>query len=155
MVAPADYIVRKSLLGKRFIKYACPNCSGDLESPIEEAGQNDRCPVCDGVFVVPGELEQRKLRMEAEAAEREAAARRQARIANAAKPIPPPLPVFASAPIDPPTPQFTFAIPSVPDQFACVPHRGGNCWYCGQLALPAFPQCPYCRQLQTMGRNNG
>ncbi|MBI1325406.1 hypothetical protein GC170_19755 [bacterium] len=37
--------------------YDCPFCGSSLRSPVAEIGIEDRCPKCDGEFVVPGEAE--------------------------------------------------------------------------------------------------
>ncbi|MEM7454220.1 MAG: hypothetical protein AAF456_07675 [Planctomycetota bacterium] len=49
-----DYSVKKSLLGRKRVVYRCPGCDEGLRSPLGQAGQQDYCPYCGVVFVVPG-----------------------------------------------------------------------------------------------------
>jgi hypothetical protein len=52
-----DYRVEKASKGKRVVAYACPRCHEALRSPLEDAGNKDKCPVCQNELVVPGEAE--------------------------------------------------------------------------------------------------
>ncbi len=48
------YEIKKSLMGNENVAYHCPNCHTDLESKLEEAGTQDKCPKCSRTFRVPG-----------------------------------------------------------------------------------------------------
>jgi hypothetical protein len=54
MVTAKDYEVKKGWLGGRNVSYPCPHCGERLRSPLTDAGQQDSCPTCNDVFVVPG-----------------------------------------------------------------------------------------------------
>jgi len=48
-----DVKLKKSLLGKHSLAYACPNCGARLTSPVDDAGTQDSCPDCGRPYVVP------------------------------------------------------------------------------------------------------
>jgi uncharacterized Zn finger protein (UPF0148 family) len=56
------YTVKKGLLGKHTVHFACPHCQSDLGSPLVEAGQKTECPLCHKSFVTPGTTELQKRR---------------------------------------------------------------------------------------------
>lgn len=74
----AAYTVRTNLLGRKSVKFSCPGCTADLNSPLSDAGQGDKCPDCMIEFVVPGVAER-------EADEKEAGERRDAQEAEASE----------------------------------------------------------------------
>jgi Zn-finger nucleic acid-binding protein len=43
--------------GSPIVIYPCPNCEGELKSPVADIGTEDACPECQRNFVVPGETE--------------------------------------------------------------------------------------------------
>lgn len=57
-----EYVVKKKLMSGERVHYKCPSCAGELESPLNDAGKPDTCPLCGKAFVVPGqrELENRR-----------------------------------------------------------------------------------------------
>ncbi|QDU33572.1 hypothetical protein KS4_16230 [Poriferisphaera corsica] len=83
----SDYLVKKTLLGKKVVEYVCGHCGAELVSSLDEAGMLDRCPICRGAFHVPGDAvkageelrKQQKIDCEKEAAnKRLSQARKQA-----------------------------------------------------------------------------
>src|SRR5438046_1883572 len=54
------YEVKQHLVGGKTVLYKCGQCAMDLESPLEEAGTQQRCPYCNQSLISPGikELEQ-------------------------------------------------------------------------------------------------
>lgn len=53
--------IRKSLLGKYEVHFACSGCGETTICPISDAGTQQPCPSCGKVQVVPGETEKRKV----------------------------------------------------------------------------------------------
>ena len=51
------YTVKKNLVGQHRVHYRCSGCQGELESPLQEAGQAFKCPVCGVGVVTPGDRE--------------------------------------------------------------------------------------------------
>ncbi|MSR19148.1 MAG: hypothetical protein EXS00_08330 [Phycisphaerales bacterium] len=51
------YIIQKSLTGKITVYYECSACKEGLANPLSKAGESDKCPVCEGVHMVPGVTE--------------------------------------------------------------------------------------------------
>jgi hypothetical protein len=45
---------------KKTVLHNCPTCSTELENPLNDAGQKDKCPKCGDFFVVPGDKELRE-----------------------------------------------------------------------------------------------
>lgn len=43
--------------GSPIVIYSCPNCEGELKSPVADIGNEDVCPECDCTFVVQGNAE--------------------------------------------------------------------------------------------------
>ncbi|HZZ42561.1 MAG TPA: hypothetical protein VFE58_06465 [Tepidisphaeraceae bacterium] len=72
-----NYSVSRGGLGKAKVSYHCPACNDDLKSPIEDAGNKDRCPTCNAELIVPGEAELLRLHTERERLEQEAKAKRE------------------------------------------------------------------------------
>ncbi|MCC6681587.1 MAG: hypothetical protein IT445_11855 [Phycisphaeraceae bacterium] len=60
-----EYTVKHGLLGAKVL-YECDHCHSELESPLKDADQDDKCPYCGHRFKVPGGDE---LRQQEEAAE--------------------------------------------------------------------------------------
>jgi DNA-directed RNA polymerase subunit RPC12/RpoP len=54
--------IRIGIFGNCTIRYACPNCSTRLASPVDDAGGPDTCPDCGKPFVVPGVTERDRIR---------------------------------------------------------------------------------------------
>lgn len=52
-----SYKVEKGSKGRQIVSYQCPNCREPLQSPLEDAGNKERCPTCRQSLVVPGEAE--------------------------------------------------------------------------------------------------
>lgn len=52
-------VKRGKLTGKSTVHFNCGKCGATLEAPLNEAGDNDRCPECQSSFIVPGEAERR------------------------------------------------------------------------------------------------
>ncbi len=55
-----SYRKKKTRWGGRRVIYRCPQCQGDLESALDEAGKEDYCPQCGAAFDVPGHYEKLK-----------------------------------------------------------------------------------------------
>lgn len=70
---PQNAKVKKTLLGKYEVTYACPGCGQNLKNSLDDAGIQDNCPHCEEVFTVPGLSFKQK--MEKEAAEQAEAKR--------------------------------------------------------------------------------
>ena len=51
------YRIKKNRWGGRRVIYRCPQCQGELESALDEAGKEDYCPQCGAAFDVPGRYE--------------------------------------------------------------------------------------------------
>jgi DNA-directed RNA polymerase subunit RPC12/RpoP len=49
-----DYIVEHRPFRGDVVKYRCPHCSDQLESPLSEAGSTQPCPSCYKKLVTPG-----------------------------------------------------------------------------------------------------
>ena len=75
--------VTKSLMGKHRVSFDCPSCHERLRCPLDDAGKDDSCSVCQTLFIVPGkgELEEiRRLeRSEAEAKDKKKKAKTNAK----------------------------------------------------------------------------
>ncbi len=56
----SDYTIKKGALGT-VVQYACPQCRTPLTSHFSQAGEQDTCPDCGAIFVVPGETEKQQL----------------------------------------------------------------------------------------------
>lgn len=54
------YRIKKTRLVGRSLSYRCPQCQGELESAMDEAGKEDYCPQCGSAFEVPGRYEKFK-----------------------------------------------------------------------------------------------
>ncbi|QDT59210.1 hypothetical protein SV7mr_17170 [Stieleria bergensis] len=52
-----QYKIESNPQGKSFVKYRCPRCKCILNSPLADAGKQDKCPDCTQIFVVPGAAE--------------------------------------------------------------------------------------------------
>ncbi len=55
-----SYHIGRSLLSgslKKCVFFHCPACGHELVSPFVDAGQEDACPTCRQIFVIPGEDE--------------------------------------------------------------------------------------------------
>lgn len=61
-----NYKIKKHIHGPS-VHYKCESCNEPLNSPIEEAGNLDRCPTCSHQFEVPGKNERTHLEMERKA----------------------------------------------------------------------------------------
>lgn len=73
-----QYTIRKKLVGGERLHYKCGSCGGDLESPLDDAGRTDVCPLCGHRFKVPGEEELQK--RHAQETKRQAQAQREAQL---------------------------------------------------------------------------
>ena len=75
--------VTKSLMGKYRVSFDCPSCHERLRCPLDDAGKDDSCSVCQTRFIVPGkgELEEIRLleRSEAEAKDKKKKAKTNAK----------------------------------------------------------------------------
>ena len=56
----ASYRTKKMRWSGVRLVYRCPQCQGELESTLGEAGKEDRCPQCGAAFDVPGRYEKLK-----------------------------------------------------------------------------------------------
>ncbi|MGA2442194.1 MAG: hypothetical protein ABSH08_14675 [Tepidisphaeraceae bacterium] len=52
-----QHTIKKTILGKLRVYFICPHCNNELNSPLEEAGQEGNCPMCRMKIVTPGEAE--------------------------------------------------------------------------------------------------
>jgi DNA-directed RNA polymerase subunit RPC12/RpoP len=52
-----NYLVKTNIWQRKVVKYRCPHCEADLESPLKEAGSEQPCPICYRRFKTPGEKE--------------------------------------------------------------------------------------------------
>jgi DNA-directed RNA polymerase subunit RPC12/RpoP len=58
------YAIKKAWFTKKIhVKYGCPHCTERLTSPLLEAGEPERCPVCGFAFWVPGLTDQREYKL--------------------------------------------------------------------------------------------
>ena len=48
------YTVKTTLFGHHKIQYQCPSCTNELESGLNDGGQEDHCPNCGTRYTVPG-----------------------------------------------------------------------------------------------------
>lgn len=64
-----QFELKKTVLGKYAVKFACPQCATRLSAALDQAGSKDTCPDCGEVFVVPGrqKLDQWNLQKQAQA----------------------------------------------------------------------------------------
>lgn len=65
------YKLKKTILGKEVLSYACVKCDSKLSSPLSDAGKVDRCPQCGSQFNVPGREIVKKRREQAAEQERQ------------------------------------------------------------------------------------
>ena len=61
-----EYVIKKSMTGRKRVVYDCPSCNTSLRSLFDNAGQSDYCPSCRATFIVPGYSELKNERAELE-----------------------------------------------------------------------------------------
>lgn len=66
------YEIPKSVISRKpIVTYACPSCSCQLKSSLTEAGKTDTCPDCGTSFVVPGEMDKRRMELAEDRSQRD------------------------------------------------------------------------------------
>lgn len=58
ITTPIKYDIKTAwFTEKKTVSYLCPKCQEQLKNKLQDAGQEDRCPICHHKFVVPGQKE--------------------------------------------------------------------------------------------------
>jgi|GEM_PF-2215199 len=109
----ASYRTKKMRWSGVRLVYRCPQCQGELESTVDEAGKEDRCPQCGAAFDVPGRYE--KLRAGQPATSPANSVRPRFSQPDYSQPQQPsPTPQYPQG-VYPPQPGRDYAIPKAPD----------------------------------------